>query len=500
MWDMGTAISNDAPRSVRALWFVRVAAWATLLAAHAAGAVTLNPRGLGQALIYPYYTVNNHQDTLVSITNISDAGKAVQVHFREGQNGREVLGFVLFLGAHDTWTASISPSGEDGGAHLATSDTSCTRPALPPGGIDFRSAAYDGTTLPADGGSTDISRTREGSIEFIVGGDVDPGTPTDHAIEHPATGGAPPCDDNFDDFAADLSDTLGDVFGSASIVNVAQGTFYAYNADALEDLSDDVMFLPDLPYPGPGLDNASNAEGVHGIARAFVTTDDGHQIGVDYAKGIDAVSAAFMADGLYNEYLVSETLGAATDWVVTFPTKRFYVDHLYGEAPMAPFDHAFTEPGAADVEVSGASFDREQMSAVFGCGADCPISSLPFEVNVVGIGHLNADFTSPVLGSTLSTFNAFFIPSAGDAGNATLQFSTSTHVRTLDGGIYAMHGGPVTLFGLPVTGFMVYNVVNANAQPGVLANYSGAFPHRTRVQCVGDSFGCPGMGQVPPPR
>ncbi len=41
---------------------------------HSAGAVSLNPRGVGQALIYPYYTVNKNQDTLVSIVNTSDVG------------------------------------------------------------------------------------------------------------------------------------------------------------------------------------------------------------------------------------------------------------------------------------------------------------------------------------------------------------------------------------------------------------------------------------------
>ena len=32
--------------------------------------------------------------------------------------------------------------------------------------------------------------------------------------------------------------------------------------------------------------------------------------------------------------------------------------------------------------------------------------------------------------------------------------------------------------GLPVTGFEAVNVINANAAPGQLANYSGFFKHR----------------------
>src|SRR6186713_2634286 len=118
-----------------------------------ASAVSLDPRGLGQALVYPYYTVNKNQDTLVSIVNAGDAAKAVQVRFREGINSRAVLQFVVFLSAHDVWTASLTSIADDDGALLKTSDTSCTDPAIPTAGVSFRSADYDGTgVVPPDGG------------------------------------------------------------------------------------------------------------------------------------------------------------------------------------------------------------------------------------------------------------------------------------------------------------------------------------------------------------
>lgn len=43
-----------------------------------------------------------------------------------------------------------------------------------------------------------------------------------------------------------------------------------------------------------------------------------------------------------------------------------------------------------------------------------------------------------------------------------------------------------TLYSLPVTGFMVYNIINANAAPGRLANYGGALPHRASMLCFSD--------------
>ncbi|HET8943027.1 MAG TPA: cell surface protein, partial [Rudaea sp.] len=72
-----------------------------------ARAVYLNPRGMGQVLLYPYYTVNAHQNTLLSVINASDVGKVVHVRFREGYNGRDVLDFNVFLSPYDVWTAAV---------------------------------------------------------------------------------------------------------------------------------------------------------------------------------------------------------------------------------------------------------------------------------------------------------------------------------------------------------------------------------------------------------
>jgi hypothetical protein len=43
--------------------------------------------------------------------------------------------------------------------------------------------------------------------------------------------------------------------------------------------------------------------------------------------------------------------------------------------------------------------------------------------------------------------------------------------------------GPV-LYGLPAFGFLAMRYINANVTPGVLANYSGDYPHRSRVSCT----------------
>ena len=71
-----------------------------------AHAVHLNPRGLGQVLIYPYYTVN-HQQTLLSVVNSTPNGKALKLRFREAYDGREVAGFNVYLGPFDSWVGAV---------------------------------------------------------------------------------------------------------------------------------------------------------------------------------------------------------------------------------------------------------------------------------------------------------------------------------------------------------------------------------------------------------
>ena len=65
-----------------------------------ANAVHVNPDGLGQVLIYPYYTTQTSGvaqpfNSLLSVVNSTASVKAVKVRFLEGKNSREVLDFNL---------------------------------------------------------------------------------------------------------------------------------------------------------------------------------------------------------------------------------------------------------------------------------------------------------------------------------------------------------------------------------------------------------------------
>jgi len=286
-----------------------------------ANAVDLNPDGLGQVLIYPYYTVNKGQDTLISVVNTTNVGKAVKVRFLEGYNSREVLDFNLFLSAFDVWTAAVSQVSDDGGAQINTADKSCIDfiPSFP---YPFSSAAYTGgvagpggASYPKDSGPQTIDRTREGYLEMIEMGDIIVGSDLEAAITHAQDGtydggtpdcGAPVGDDVATD--ADLTNPTGGLFGAGSIVNVGEGTFFAYNADAIEGFTEAKLYTTPSSLQ-PTLQSASTPSVVDsGVARSFVFTDGGRLLTVDYPRGEDAVSAIFMADSIYNEYFIDPGL------------------------------------------------------------------------------------------------------------------------------------------------------------------------------------------------
>ena len=130
--------------------YAAVAGLGALSAAGVAQAVSVNGDGLGQALIYPYYTVrvvptgvlgsDAAYNSLLSVTNSTASAKAVKVRFLEGKNSREVLDFNLYLSAKDVWTAAVIPTTD--GAGIFTADKSCTTPVTESWIIDGGQAWY----------------------------------------------------------------------------------------------------------------------------------------------------------------------------------------------------------------------------------------------------------------------------------------------------------------------------------------------------------------------
>ena len=193
--------------------------------ANVAQAVNVNSDGLGQVLLFPFYSAVENNDTYINIVNTTDQVKAVKVRFVEGMNSKEVLDFNLYLSPHDHWSAVVTA--KDDGAMVLTRDTSCTVPALPAGGQKFNPVLFVGDSVDGD------ARTREGYVEVIEMGNVTGALAT--AATHIGSGPATPADCNALDAAwlaggqwatapdSDMTPNTGGLSGYGVLINVPGG-------------------------------------------------------------------------------------------------------------------------------------------------------------------------------------------------------------------------------------------------------------------------------------
>jgi hypothetical protein len=156
-----------------------------------AGAVNLPANGVGDVLIFPYYTTRDGWQTTLSFLNTDEKNiVAIKFRFYEGYNSRDVLDFVAILSPGDVFAGVVeeNPDGSGPRFRRAPNDTTCTSPQLafgnttanppvPSGAFPLNVAAFSGTSLVnnvdranADGGPTSVDRLREGYVVAIVMG------------------------------------------------------------------------------------------------------------------------------------------------------------------------------------------------------------------------------------------------------------------------------------------------------------------------------------------
>jgi hypothetical protein len=451
-----------------------------------AHAVNVNPDGLGEVLLYPYYTVRNDTNTLLSITNTTNKVKAVKVRFLEGKNSREVIDFNLYLSPYDMWTAALSTA-DDGGTKLTTSDNSCTVPAIPSAGIPFRNYEYSGQK--ADGEDDSLDRTQEGYVEIIEmgvvtdSGSFDPATAATHVDGKPQdcsvltaawSGGG--------QWVTNPNDGIifspGGLEGDGVLINVNRGTDYSYVATPIDNFA----LAQNHTAPGsldPNLADNSGTSSVFtsaaGVAGVVTST---------WANRIDAVSAALMHESVINEYTTDTGLSAATDWVVTFPTKRFYVSPstTTSSSVLRPFTSVFNKGGACEM-VDLAVWDREEKAQTQNLDFSPPppsgVNSLCWEVNVITFNKTSV--LKSKLELNVDTETAI---SAAD-GWMRLSFPVTT---TPQPGHFITDTSGVTYDGLPVIGFAMQEYVNGDLN-GIRSNYGGLFNHKYMGMISGISSG-----------
>lgn len=494
-------------------------------ASTATQAVSINPDGVGQVLLYPYYTTNAGNTTVMSVVNTTEEAKAVKVRFLEGQNSREVLDFNLYLSAYDVWAAAIVNI--DSVPTLVVKDTSCTVPSLydnNKGLQPFLPWAMDDKDPE---GFDDISRGSEGHMEIIEMGTMiddvvtaSDGTTflnTGSALAVTHVDGVPAdcaqltaawtkgttngywVEDNF----ADMSAPSGGLFGGAAIVNVQAGSLYSYDAKAINGFADRLDAADDMHQePGtilPSLDSGNILEGT-------VFTSDGQAYTQTFGRGVDALSFVLMKDAIMNEYTTEAVVAAETEWVITFPTKQFYVHQAFlneyaafrgttaPTVPLAPFTSTWTwtaevlnEDGTVktaaytDYACEAVKFEhwnREEETLEIIEGETPPLVSprppgevvepevfeLCFETQILQFGADAAETTS-LLGSS----NFYTVDNQYDTGWAKIDLDSETKLGELAG--------------LPVTGFSVNRFTNGYLPSihgqDVLSSYGALFKHKS---------------------
>lgn len=495
---------SGGPLKLKPLGAALAVAMGATFAIPAVHAVNIAEDGLGEVLIFPYYTVRNGFDTNINITNTSDKTVAFKIRFREGENSRDARDFNVVLSPRDVWngTVTLAPNGEV--ARFRTADTSCTAPQLPIDlgngvrAVDFTNLDYTGPQN--DFGSQGLDRTKEGYIEIIQMGHASAGAENSEtafngvpfnakhvqgvprdcgavrtAFTPAAQGGTLP------ETVRTFLEPVNVLKGTASLIDAGSGKGMSFEPVVLANFFNPAgtdgagapgeNLIRDPASVEPNLASASPP-----VAQIHSDTIASSPWGL-FSGRSDAVSALLSRTSVINQFSVNPANNALTDWVVTFPTKKFYVDQRETSAVRQPFaaDPAsslfqVSAPGESCVTVGFDIWDREEFSP------DTPddlqfspppppgeASTICYETNVITFNGGN--LLGSALAKNVSTPADFNIPS----GWMELTFPAA-------GDLVSDTGPWLGVTGLPVIGMALTTLENGVAGDNLL-NYGLAFEH-----------------------
>jgi hypothetical protein len=311
-----------------------------------ASELVFSDRGIGHILYVPYFSTQEGNVTAISIVNTDTVnGKVLKVRFRGASNSDDLYDFQVFLSPGDVWTAGIA-QGADGRSRLDTADKSCTLPANVNG-------AFIASRISSAGG---VAETREGYIEILTMADiVDAGgsySDLFDATKH--VKGVAPCDSDvltaltYEDAKSFMSEPTTGIFANWSIINVNKIVAYSGDAAAIEARASDgapgygrLVYWDQRSIPLSATEANTNTADplLRGATPAIAGARyDLPDLSTPYVPGLpvcpfcqaralsDAITAQEVASEFYNE----ASLGAQTDIVISFPTRRYFAAVKYG--------------------------------------------------------------------------------------------------------------------------------------------------------------------------
>ncbi len=478
----------------------------TMGVAGSAHAIVQDPSNLGEALVYPYYTVNsaagNSWWTFVSVTNTTALVKVVKVRFREGKNSAEVLDFNLYLSPNDIWTGAVLPASADASspAHLVTNDVSCTNPPIPSGGVDFRNFSYSGGS--ADGLADTLDRTREGYIEIFEMGTLDPAAGPGTAAVH-GSSGSPSCTGLTGPalagtVGAALGNIAGGLMGAGTLINVNSGRDAIYNAAAFSQFIVGGTDYADIGLLTPSwTDTTPTASVILGPDFTTFSTFNASTPNGNAGAGDNAFISTIMRTDVINEYVLDTASASNSDWVVTFPDKNVFITASNADVP---FTNALTTSGAC--ETIGVNYFNREEAQQAAAGVDfsptppgASANSMCWESTVVsfrnGTAHSPSSPAAPSLVLGSSNVTAIGVKGTFQNGWADITFTGANAVAgivpatqdQMDNTTGTTAATAINYLGLPVLGFMIRTFDNGNLTCGTATcqgNYGAIEGHAYR--------------------
>ena len=469
---------------------------ATLLGAvGAAQAVEVSHGGEGQALLFPYYTIENGNYTALHLTNTTDEFKAVKVRFRRSTDSADVLDFNLYLSPQDMWTGAVVEGAQ--GVTLVSNDTSCIS-GMPNGRLPEAGQKF-GVQTDAQKGHIEViemaSWDEEHARSAMTQGNVSVYNAVKHVNGEPGNCNAitaawaqgtgewaqeyqASVADNAESFFTDTTDNLGNtptggLYGNAYVINpdAAWASSFApvaldnlYTAETGHNHHAPRYSLPDLH----GGDRILTPEEVV-IADPEWSELEYTTVLTRYADyvnlqnyGMDtfeSIVEALSKTSIKSDYTIGGASQATTELVVTFPVK-------YAGSP------------AGNVEVGATFYDREEERVISTPDdwqlspwlppAEASPNSLVHETNVV---HLGAEGDNVEIGE-----ETIFLNSPYEEGWVDIDF-VSELVTSVDGdGATVVTPTPLEN-GVPVIGFTSTLVKNETVLGnGGINTYALNFP------------------------
>jgi hypothetical protein len=308
---------------------------------------------------------------------------------------------------------------------------------------------------------------------------------------------------------ADLSRPTGGLIGNVSYINVNEGTDYSVDAVALSQWSDKVQ------WSAPGNAHPNLADVSPMISYVVDAREDGDTAYIsNWSSGRDAVTALFMVNQVRNDITVEPGIKAATDWVMTMPTKRFYVNATRADLPFLGGNMASDRSDRYVCEVRAAVsqcyfdyFDREgQVPGVCiifyanspGTATFCGAASVQTFTANGGSASLSNVFQSKsgnnvgLQSGLINGWYDFFSSSIGPSQGIPTEVSRlagiaggTNIINTVTGQVTV--GATVTYYGLPIAGFAAQSYGTTGlpgVSPNVLSNYGGQFNHKISRKIV----------------